>query len=216
MQKKSFLIIGMGSFGKHLCRFLTEQGGEVMIVDKDADRIEEMMPFAASGKIGNCTKPEVLRSFGVADFDACFVCIDSDFQSSLVITNLLDELGARKVYSEANHDMQEKFLLRGGANQVVFPEKDIAYRIAVRECCDTVFDYISLSGDYGIFEISVPTDWVDKTPRALNIRAAYNLTVLATKQQGQVVPILLPDYTFNADEHLLVMGHIKDVRKAHL
>lgn len=214
MKKKSFLIVGMGSFGHHLCRCLTEQGGEVMIADRNPDKVEDMLHLAASAKIGDCTNPEVLRSFGVPDYDACFVCIGEDFQNSLVITDLLKEMGAKQVFSEASKDRQEKFLLHNGADHVVFPEKDIAYRLAVSVCNDSVFDYISLAGAYGIFEIAPPAGWLGKTLRQLNVRAAHGLNILACKRDGQVHPIVDPDYTPNAAEHLLVMGSIDDVRRA--
>ncbi len=213
MKAKSFLIVGIGSFGKHLCRCLAAQGAETMIVDRDAEKVEALLDVATSGKIGDCTNPEVLRSFGVQDFDACFVCIGEDFHNSLVVTDLLKELGAKKIFSEATQDMQEKFLLLGGADQIVFPEKDIAYRLAVKECCDSVFDFIALAGDYGIFEIAVPHAWVGKTPKELDIRAAYNLNILATRKNEQVLPIMAADYTFSSQEHLLVMGRIEDVHR---
>lgn len=212
MKQKTFLIIGMGSFGHHLCRCLTEQGGEVMIVDRDANKVEDMLNVAASAKIGDCTNPEVLRSFGIPDFDTCFVCIGEDFQNSLIITDLLKELGARCVFSEASKDRQEKFLMHNGADYVVFPEKDIAYRLAVSVCNDTVFDYISLAGSYGIFEISAPRHWVGKSLRELNVRATHGLNILAYKQDGQVHPIMDAEYVFGAQEHLLVMGNLDDVR----
>ncbi len=214
MTQKTFLIIGAGSFGKHLCQSLAQQGGEVMVVDRCAEKVEALLPFVASGKIGDCTNPEVLRSFGVADFDACFVCIGEDFHNSLVITDILKELGAKYVCSEATQDRQEKFLLHNGADRVIFPEKDIASRLAVKMCNDSVFDYIALTNDYGVFEISVPTAWVGKTLLQLNVRANFGLNVLATRQNnGGVHPILSPDYVCSADEHLLVMAGVVDIRR---
>ena len=110
MKKKAFLIIGAGTFGRHLCRCMAAQGAELMVVDQNPARLEELLPLSVSAKIGDCTNPEVLRSFGVPDFDACFVCVGESFENSLVITDLLREQGARKIYSEATRDMQEKFL----------------------------------------------------------------------------------------------------------
>lgn len=214
MKKKSFLIIGAGSFGKHLCRCMAAQGAEIMVVDQVDARVEELLPYAVSGKVGDCTNPEVLRSFGVADFDACFVCTGENFQNSLVITDQLKELGAKKVFSEAGEDMQEKFLRLGGADHVVFPEKDVAARLAVSECYDSIFDYIALAGDYGIFELEVPTRWADKSLRELNVRATYSLNILASRQDAGVQPIVDPDYRLTRGEHILVMGHIRDVRRA--
>lgn len=213
MKKKSFLIIGAGSFGSHLCKCLTAQGGEVLVVDIIPDKVEALLGYAASAKIGDCTNPEVLRSFGVEDFDTCFVCIGENFQSSLIITDMLRELGAQRVFSEATQDRQEKFLLHNGADYVVFPEKDIAYRLAVSVCNDSVFDYISLSGTYGIYEIAVPTHWNGQSLRQLDVRASCGLNILAYKKNEQVHPIKDPDHVFGNEEHLLVMGSLEDVHR---
>ena len=213
MSQKSFLVIGAGSFGKHLCHSLTQQGGEVMVVDRCAEKVEALLPIAASGKIGDCTNPEVLRSFGVADFDACFVCIGEDFHNSLVITDMLKELGAKYVCSEATQDRQEKFLLHNGADRVIFPEKDIAARLAVQMCNDSVFDYIALTEDYGVFEIAIPAPWEGKTLIDLNVRAAFRINVLAARRDGAVRPILSPDYVCTAEEHLLVMAGMAEIQR---
>lgn len=213
MEQKNFLIIGAGSFGQHLCRCLTQQGGEVMVADCCADKVETLLDVAASAKIGDCTNPEVLRSFGVADFDACFVCIGENFQNSLVITDLLKELGAKLVFSEATKDRQEKFLLNNGADHVVFPEKDIAHRLAVTMCNDSVFDYIALGDEYGIYEIAIPATWEGQTLRQLSLRAAYGLNVLAARQADVLRPMLEPDYACTTNEHLLVMASAEDIRR---
>ena len=123
---KSFLIIGLGTFGHHLCRELAKQKCEIMIVDSRPEVLEDLLPYVVSAKIADCSNEEVLRSFDIPSFDACFVCIGENFQNSLVITDLLKELGAKLVFSEATKDRQEKFLLNNGADHVVFPEKDIA------------------------------------------------------------------------------------------
>ena len=125
---KSFLIVGMGSFGHHLCRELAREKCEIMIVDRNAENLEDMLPYVISAKVGDCTNPAVLKSFGVDEFDACFVCIGGDFQSSLEVTSSLKELGAKKVFSKADEDIQAKFLLRNGADEVIYPEKDVARR----------------------------------------------------------------------------------------
>ena len=213
MKNKSFLLIGMGSFGRHLCECLNRQGAEVMAVDRDAAKVEGVLPLVTSGKIGDCTNPEVLRSFGIPDFDVCFVCIEDNFQSSLVITDQLKELGAKKVFSLADKDLQEKFLRRNGADRVIFPEKDVAYRLAVSECSDTIFDFLALAGDYGIFEISPPADWIGQTVQQLDIRARYRVNILASRRGKQFQPIMSPEYRFSADEHVLLMGHVGDVRR---
>ena len=143
---KSFLIIGMGTFGHHLCRALCKMKCEVMIADQNGEALEDMLPYVASAKICDCANIEVLRSFGVQNFDACFVCVNKNFQACLEITDQLKELGAKRVYSKADRDLEAKFLMRCGADFIIYPERDAAERIAVRESSDRIFDFIGRVG----------------------------------------------------------------------
>lgn len=210
---KSFLIIGMGHFGHHLCRSLAQTDCEIMIVDKDETRIEDMLPYVVSAKIGDCTNIEVLKSFDVPSFDACFVCMGENFQNSLEITSLLKDCGAKRVISKADKDIQEKFLLRNGADAVIYPNKNMAQRYAIRESSEHIFDYISLDSEYSIYEIDMLDKWVGKTVKELNFRVKYNLAVLATKKNGKISPVISGDSKFEKDEHLLVLGTHEDVKK---
>ncbi len=210
---KSFLIIGMGHFGHHLCKSLAQTDCEIMIVDKDESRIEDMLPYVVSAKIGDCTNIEVLKSFDIPSFDACFVCMGENFQNSLEITSLLKDCGAKKVISKADKDIQEKFLLRNGADDVIYPNKNMAQRYAIRESSEHIFDYISLDSEYSIYEIDMLDKWVGKTVKELNFRVKYNLAVLATKKNGKICPVISGDSVFEKDEHLLVLGTYDDVRR---
>ena len=159
---KSILIIGSGKFGRHLCRNLAELGNQIMLVDQVEENLEEMLPYVVSAKIGDCTNPTVLESLGVDNFDLCFVCISSNFQSSLEITSQLKEMGARHVVSQASRDIQAKFLLRNGADDVIYPDRDIAEREAVRYSANHVYDYIEVSEDYSIYEIPPLPEWIGR------------------------------------------------------
>lgn len=210
---KSFLIIGMGHFGHHLCRSLAKMDCEIMIADKEEEALEDMLPYVVSAKIGDCTNIDVLKTFDIPSFDTCFVCMGENFQNSLEITSLLKECGAKKVISKADRDIQEKFLLRNGADAVIYPEKNMAERFAVRESSEHIFDYINLGSDYSIFEIDMLDRWIGKTVKELNFRVKYNLAVLATKKGDHVTPVISGDSVFNEGEHLLVLGKEEDVRK---
>ena len=210
---KSFLIVGMGSFGHHLCRALAQQKCEIMIVDRDSENLEDMLPYVVSAKAGDCTNEDVLRSFGVESFDACFVCLGDNVLASLQVTSLLKELGARKVFSKADSDMQAKFLLRNGADEIIYPEMEIASSIAISESSDSIFDCIRLSADYSIFELQPLDRWLGKSLKELNFRAKYNMTVIAVKKGEDIRPNLHPDYVFTADEHLLVLGRGEDIQR---
>lgn len=210
---KSFLIIGMGHFGHHLCKSLAETDCEIMIVDKDETKLEDMLPYVVSAKIGDCTNIEVLRSFDIPSFDTCFVCMGENFQNSLEITSLLKDCGAKRVVSKADKDIQEKFLLRNGADAVIYPNKNMAQRYAIRESSEHIFDYISLDNEYSIYEIEVLDKWVGKSVKDLNFRVKYNLAVLATKKGAKINPVISADRIFERNEHLLVLGTYDDVRK---
>ncbi|MBO6014360.1 MAG: TrkA family potassium uptake protein [Oscillospiraceae bacterium] len=210
---KSFLIIGMGSLGHHLCRAFSGMKCELMIVDLNADAMEDILPYVVSARVGDCTKEEVLKNLDVPSFDACFVCVGSNFEVSLQITNLLKELRAKKVFSKADRDVQEKFLLHNGADVVIFPEKTIALNIAIQEISDSIFDCLTLTGDYVICEILPMKEWVGKTVAELKMRENYRLSLLAVKKGVNVEPMPDIGYRFSEDEHVIVLGHIRDIEK---
>lgn len=211
---KSFLIIGLGHFGQHLCKSLSRKGSEIMIVDKNEALVEEMMGFADSAKVGDCTNIEVLKTFDIPSFDTCFVCMGENFQNSLEITSLLKDCGAKRVVAKADRDIQEKFLLRNGADAVIYPDKNMAERYAVRESSEHIFDYIALDGNYSIYEIEIVDRWVGKTVKELNFRVNYNLSVLAVKHEKKIRPVISGEQRFEKGDHLLVLGTLDDVRKA--
>lgn len=208
---KSILIIGMGRFGRHLCMNLSELGNEIMIVDAKEETLEEMLPYVVSAKIGDCTNEAVLRSLGIANFDLCFICIGTNFQSSLEITSLVKELGGRHVISKANRDIHAKFLLRNGADEVIYPDRDIAEKMAVRYSANHVFDYIELTDEFSIYEIPPLPEWVGKNLMEANVRHQYHISVLATKKAGKAKLMPQATYVIQEDEHLMVIGKKTDI-----
>lgn len=210
---KSILVIGMGKFGRMLAKQMMELNNDVMIVDKDENLINELAPHFTNALIGNCTNEGVLKSLGVNNFDICFVAIGDDFQSSLEITSQLKELGAKYVVSKAEKDIQAKFLLKNGADEIIYPEKDIINKLAIRFSEDNIFDFIELSKDYAIIEMAVPKKWVGRNLINLDIRNKYQINVLAVKKDGQITPIVDANYTFKEDEHVMVIGDPEKIDK---
>lgn len=210
---KSFLVIGLGRFGNHLCQDLVNLGSEVMIIDKDEAAVQDLLEYATTVKIGDCTKEEVLRSLGVGNFDVCFVCIGSNFQSSLEVTSLLKDLGAKYVVSKASRDIHAKFLLRNGADEVIYPDKDIAERVAVKYSANHVFDYFELHSDYSIFEIQPKKTWIGHSIAEANIRAKYNVSIFGIQKGDQLNMLPKPDYIITKEDHLMVVGLKKDISK---
>jgi len=210
---KSILIIGLGRFGQHLCRKLAERGNQIMVIDEKEENVEAVMSLAASAQICDCTKEAVLDSLGINNFDICFVCIGTNFQSSLEITSLLKEKGAKYVVSKATRDIHAKFLLKNGADEVVYPDRDIAEKTAMRYSAGHVFDYIELNSEYSIYEIPVAAIWVGKTIREVNFRVKYKISILGIRQGDETSLLPMADHVFNEHEHLMVVGKIEDLER---
>jgi len=210
---KSILLIGLGRFGKHVAMKLRELNHEVMAVDHREERIQEILPYVTNAQIGDSTNEEFLRSLGVENYDVCIVGIGNDFQSSLETTSLLKELGGRMVVSRAATDVQEKFLLRNGADEVVYPEKQLAKWAAIRYSASHVLDYIELDGENAIFEVEIPPAWMGKTVGQLDIRKKYSINILGTKCGSKLDSFITPDTLLCEGKSLMVMGKYKDIQK---
>ncbi len=208
----SVLIIGVGQFGSHIAKRMEELRCEVMAVDISEERINEILPHVTNARIGDSTNEEFLRSLGVRDYDVCIVALGSLFQSSLETTSLLKELGAKKVISRATNDVQMKFLLRNGADEVVYPEKQMALRIATRYASDSILDFIHLDNSYSIYEMKVPKEWYGKTLSQIDIRKKYRINVLTIKRDKKVF-IPSPDTEIITDDIAFVIGELKDIQK---
>lgn len=210
---KSILLIGLGRFGRHIAMELNERGHEVMAVDTDEERVNGVLPFVTSAQIGDSTNEEFLSSLGVRNFDVCIVAIANDFQSSLETTSLLKELGARFVVSRAARDVQAKFLLRNGADEVVYPERQLAKWTAIRYTSDHILDYVSLDQDHAIFEVNLPEGWEGKTVGQIDIRKKYGINILAVKRNGKMDLSVQPNTQFRAGDTLLVLGDYRNLQK---
>ena len=210
---KSVLLIGLGRFGRHLAMQLNELGHQVMAVDKDEERVNECMPFVTNAQIGDSTNTEFLKSLGIGNFDVCIVTIGGNFQNSLETTSLLKELGAKLVVSRAERDVQEKFLLRNGADEVVYPEKQVANWAAIRYTADHIRDYIEVDDAHAIFEVEVPEEWIGKTVGELDIRRKYSINIMATKENGKINMAVSPETVLTDNITLLVLGAYKELQK---
>ncbi len=208
---KSVLLIGMGKFGQTLGEKLLGMGVEVMIVDKDEDKIEPLANKYTDALIANCMHEDNLRAMDIPSFDAYVVAIGDDFQASLQITSLLKELGAKWVVSKANTEIQRKFLLRNGADDIVYPDRDLAEKLAVKLNSERVFDYIELNSEYSIFEIAAPKHWAGQKLIDLNPRGKYGLNILTVKKGNDVVDSVGPNYVFEENDHMLVFGKTEQI-----
>ena len=210
---KSNLLIGLGRFGKHIAIHLNQLGHEVMAVDHVESRVEAVLPFVTNAQIGDSTNADFLESLGIRNYDVCIVAIGNDFQSSLETTSLLKELGAKLVVSRAARDVQAKFLLRNGADEVVYPEKQLAKWTAFRYSADHILDYMELDDEHAIFEIPVPDSWAGRTIGQIDIRKKYNINIMGIKKDGKLELAVSPDVQLKAGETLLVLGRNRDLQK---
>lgn len=203
----------MGRTGRHLATNFRNLGCDVMVIDSKRENIEALETRFTDARICDCTNESVIKALGVEHFDYCFVCIGEDFQSSLVVTSLLKKNGAAHVISKANQDIQAELLLSIGADEVMYPEKDIAHNLAIRYSASNIFDYVELTGDYSIYEIPILPEWVGKTIIDLDIRRRYGINIVAIKNGSLLNPSPTADYTFLADDHIMVIGKSQDVFK---
>jgi len=210
---QSASVIGLGRFGRHIALKMAEQGHQLMVIDKKEDRVDSVARFVTNAQIGDSTNEDFLRSLGIRNFDVCIVAIGDDFQSSLETTSLLKELGAPYVVARAARSVHEKFLLRNGADEVVYPEKQLADWVAIRSGSEHVFDYIDLGSDFAIFELDIPKSWVGKSIAQLDVRRKYGVNILAIKREGVLSVTITPDTVFSGSETMLVLGKDNEILK---
>ena len=211
---KSYVVIGLGRFGKYVAKKCNELNHQVMAVDSDEDRVNSILPFVTNAQIGDSTNQEFMESLGVDNYDVCIVAIGDNFQNSLETAFLLKELGAKKVIARASKGTQEKILLRNGADQVVYPEKQLAAWTAITCTSDSIMDYIALNKEFAIFELAVPAEWYGKTVVEIDIRKKYGINILGIMKNEQLNTVISPDTVFEPDTSVLVLGQDKAVHKA--
>ena len=210
---KNILLIGVGRFGRHIAMHLNQLGHQVMAVDRNEERIDAVMPYVTNAQIGDSVNADFLRSLGVGNYDVCIVTIGSSFQDSLETACLLKELGAKYVVSRAERDVQAKFLLRNGADNVVYPEKQMAKWAAIRFTADHIFDYIEIDEQHAIFEVQVPEAWVGKSVGELDVRRKFGINILGIKRAEKTDVSVTPDTVLSDDITILAMGEYKALQK---
>ena len=213
---KNVLLIGLGRLGRHMAENLFEMGHQIMAVDNVEERVNVVLPYVTTAIIGDTTNEDFLRSLGVSNFDVCIVAIGSDFQSSLETTSLLKELGAKKVVARASRDTQAKFLIKNGADEIIYPEKQLAKWAAIRYTANHVLDYIELDSENSIFEVEVPTAWIGKTISQIDIRRNYGINILGIKQNGIMDVMVKPDTALTEKDTLMVIGENSSIRRCFM
>ena len=210
---KNILLIGAGRFGRHIAVQLSQLGHQVMAVDTNEERINDVLPYVTNAQIGDSTNSEFLHSLGIGNFDVCLVTIGGSFQNSLETTSLLKELGAKCVVSRAERDVQAKFLLRNGADHIVYPEKQVAKWVAIRYSSNHIFDYVEIDDQHAIFEVEIPEGWIGKSVGELDIRRKYGINILGIKRSGKTDVSITPDTVLSGETTILALGEYKTLQK---
>lgn len=210
---KSILLIGVNRFGSLLANQFSKHGHEIMAIDKNEDRVNAILPVVTDAQIGDSTNEAFLRSLGVNNYDVCIVTIGGDFQSSLETTSLLKELGGKMVVSRADRDVQAKFLLRNGADEVIIPEKQIAQWAAIRYGSEHVLDYLKIDDDHAIYEVPVPKDWIGKSIAKMDVRKKFGINILGVKENGKMNLSVTPETVLSGDKSILVLGKQRAIEK---
>lgn len=210
---KSVLLIGLGRFGRHAALELEKLNHQIMVVDRIEERVDSVLAHVTNGQIGDSTNEDFLRSLGIGNYDLCIVAIGEDFQSSLETTSLLKELGAGYVVSMASSDVHAKFLRNNGADEVVYPEKQLARWTAFRYTADHILDYIEIDKEFSIFEVVIPNSWIGITVKQLDLRKRFNINILAFKKDGKLNMAVGPDSEIVDGITMLVLGRFDDIHK---
>ena len=210
---KNILLIGAGRLGRHIAVQLFQLGHQVMAVDTNEERINDVLPYVTNAQIGDSTNAEFLHSLGIGNFDVCLVTIGGSFQNSLETTSLLKELGAKCVVSRAERDVQAKFLLRNGADHIVYPEKQVAKWAAIRYSSNHIFDYVEIDDQHAIFEVEIPEGWIGKSVGELDIRRKYGINILGIKRSGKTDVSITPDTVLSGETTILALGEYKTLQK---
>ncbi len=210
---KQVLLIGLGRYGQNIAVRLNEMGHQVMAVDKDEKRVNAILDIVTNAQIGDSTDREFLESLGVRNFDYVIIAIAGDFESSMITTVMVKELGAPNVISRASSEIQEQLLKNNGADVVIYPEKTVGIWTANRYVSEHVLDYFDLADGYSIYEISMPDSWVGKTLASMDIRSKYGINILAVRSGEHFNVTMDPNEKFVKSQSLLVLGKSENVHR---
>ncbi|MCC0631804.1 MULTISPECIES: potassium channel family protein [unclassified Clostridioides] len=203
---KQYIVIGCGRFGSSVASTMHLLGHQVMAIDKNEDSVQSISDKVTHSLIVDVTEEQALRSLGLGNFDVAVVAIGSDIRASIMATLIAKEMGVELIICKAKDELQAKVLYKIGADRVVFPERDMGVRVAHNLVSDNILDHIELDPEYSIVEIVTPNDWVGKTLVELELRARYEITVLAIKTGKNINVTPSPDEELTAGSILVIIG----------
>lgn len=208
-----YAVIGLGRFGISIATKLFDSGQEVLGIDVNEERVDESHPFVTHALIADSTDAEALKSIGIRNFDTVIVAIGNDIQASILSVLLLKELGVKKVIAKALNKLHGQVLRKVGADWVVHPERDMGIRVAHQLLSPNVLNFIEISKDYSVEEIKVPDRMMEKTLRQLDLRAKFNLSVIAIRHDDDINISPSPDEKIDYGDVLVVIGENRDLER---
>ena len=207
--KKTFAVIGLGRFGEAVARQLAAQGKEVLVMDQSEEPVQKLSDIVTHAVVADAKDISVLKSLGIGEFDSVIVAIGSDVASSIIITVQLKELGVREIVCKAGSDIHKQALLKVGADKVIIPEKEMGIKVAQNLASQNVMDFIELSEDYSIMELLAPEPWQFKNLRELNIRARYDVSVIAMRRGTKILVSPGADEIVQPGDILVALGGVE-------
>lgn len=203
---KQFAIIGIGRFGRSVAKTLAKMGHDVLVIDSDEERIEEILEFVTHGVVVDALDEHALMELGLRNFDTVIVAIGQDIQASILVTVLLKECGCKYVVAKAMNELHGRVLERTGADRVIYPERDMGVRVAHNLVANNVLEYIELSPDYSIMEVVAAPRFVGKNLRETGIGAMYGINIMAIKRGKDIFVAPHAEEIIQKGDVLLAVG----------
>ncbi|MCX7950606.1 MAG: TrkA family potassium uptake protein [Clostridiales bacterium] len=212
MKTKQFVVIGLGRFGSSIAKTLYSLGHEVLAIDVDEEVVQDISDHVTHAVQADATDEATLKSLGIRNFDIAVITIGSDVQSSVLVTLLVKELGVKYVIAKAQNELHAKVLYKIGADRVVFPERDMGIRVAHNLCSSNILDYIELSADYSIMEVTALDEWENRSLKELNMRSNYGINIMAIKRGNDINIAPSADEVIKHGDVLVVIGGTDDIK----
>lgn len=210
-----FAVIGLGSFGSNVAKTLYEMGNEVLAVDNDKERIEEVKSFVSHAVAMDAAVKENLQAMEIQDMDTVVVSLGPEMEASILTVLYLHEIGAKRIVAKALTEDHAKILEAVGATEVIYPEKDMAIKTALRLSNPNILEYLPLVSGLGIQEIAPPERFIGKSLQELDLRNKYGIQVIAIREliPEKITYIPRADFVIKDSDILIIMGEKKDLAK---
>ena len=213
MSKKEFMVIGLGQFGKNLVSTLYNSDVELLVIDKDPAKLEEIEGMATQAVCADASKQEVLEQFDIPSFDGAVVATGRDLEFSVKTIMHLNEMGMPFIMAKATTDFEGRIFTKVGADKVIFPDREVGIRLGREIASGNYYDSLGLSDKYSITDFDLPAEWINKSIVQLNLRKDYGISVLAIRRQDDVIVNPKSDFVFQDEDVMVILGDNKEIEE---